>query len=172
MTEKKLDKIDILLKSLARNDAYISNVNTKSTISLSFSAAIIAAVGLNYTRFIEMVECDISRTVLSVFVVIAILAFLAASIFSLMVVKPNLKKSEQKNIFSFVDIHDVHKNVDSYIKEIELVDYDSFMRDLGGLNYNISKIVLAKNKIQGRAIYAMVFGSVFLVLAILIVVFG
>ena len=171
MGEKQIDKVDILLKSLARNDAYISNVNTKSTISLSFSAAIIAAVGLNYSRIVETMECGLSEAALSVFVILSVLAFLTASIFSLKVVRPNLKLSDSVNNFSFVEITSNHKSANSYMADVEKEDYDSFLKNLCALNFNISKIVMHKNMAQNKALYSMEVGAISLVFALLVVVF-
>lgn len=172
MSESKFDRIDILLKSLARNDAYIANANTKSTVALSFSAAIIAALGLNYSRVVDSLGHECATFALGFLVVFSVLSFLAASLFSLLVIKPRLDLSAAKNNFSFVDIVKSYPAYKDYYAGLKEEDEEGFFQSIAALNYNMSRIVYDKNKYQHRAINAMFWGTVFLSLALIVVVLG
>lgn len=172
MSEFKFDKLDILLKSLSRNDAYIANANTKSTVALSFSAAIIAATGLNYSRVVGSMGHDFSVNVLNVLVFLSISSFLLASVFSMLVIRPRLDLSKMKNNFSFLDIISNYSNHKEYIVGLKEEGAEQFFERLAVLNFNMSVIVNKKNEYQVKSIVAMFGGTLFLSLALLVVILG
>lgn len=172
MSEFKFDKCDILLKSLTRNDVYIANANTKSTVALSFSAAIIAAIGLNYSRVVDSLDHGFSAYLLGALVFFSIFSFLFASFFSLVVIKPRLDLSIVKNNFSFVDILRNYSSHKDYCVGLKEENEEQFFERIAALNYNMSKIVSKKNEYQIKAIYAMFVGTTFLSLALFVVILG
>ncbi|MCX2201526.1 hypothetical protein LDO48_16655 [Pantoea agglomerans] len=148
------DKIELIIKSLTRTDSYLNYANTKSTILLTLSSAILTIVGVNLSK---VLPCGIERYsnfswfLFILFLILGVLLNIFSIIKSLGSMAPFIKKSSRENIFSFVDITHYYKNGDDYFNKIANENYLDLGRQLSVLNYTLSEGLIKKYKGQKRS---------------------
>lgn len=172
MSQFSDERVDVGLKILARNDAYLASVNTKSTILLTFSAAVIAAIGLNYSKFEDSIQCDELSFWFGVFVALSVLSFIASSFVSLRSIYPSVQASKQKNLVSFVDVFYGFSDEGEYAQAFGEESAGDLVSEISYLNYNLSKVLIKKNKAQAIAVALIGLATVFLLLALLMILIG
>ncbi|WP_410010020.1 hypothetical protein [Pantoea agglomerans] len=149
------DKIELIIKSLTRTDSYLNYANTKSTILLTLSSAILTIVGVNLSK---VLPCGIegysnfSWVLFILFLILGVLLNILSIIKSLGSMAPFIKESSRENIFSFVDITHYYKSGDDYFNKIANENYLDLGRQLSVLNYTLSEGLIKKYKGQKEAV--------------------
>lgn len=149
------EKTEIIIKSITRTDSYLNYANTKSTILLTLSSAILATAGVNVPKMLPVgVECSgsLSFVVFFVFLVTGISLNIIAVMKSLKAISPYLKESAKENVFSFVDMVHYNDNEIEYSKKISEIDNEQLSQQLSSLSYNLSVGLIGKYKSQKTAI--------------------
>lgn len=146
------EKIDLLIKIIARTDGYLSSANTKSTILLSLSSALFAAILLNYDKFLNRLQNIEDKYVLSLFALISLFLLLMSIYYSLKGVTPFLKPSTQKNIYSFVDLKHYFDDVAQYTEELNKKTNMNQINSLSALNYILAGALLDKYYYHSKSI--------------------
>lgn len=168
--DDSLQKIDSMLKILARTDGYLNSANTKSTILLSLASAMLAAVMLNYDKFLSRLVTLNDKYVLSLFALISLGLLLLAIYYSIKGVIPYLKNSAHKNIFSFVDLLHYYENIDDYINALSEKNNVDTVKALAALNYNLSGALIKKYSFHAKAIECIILSLLSIGLMILVIV--
>ncbi|WP_105596811.1 hypothetical protein [Cronobacter turicensis] len=162
-------KIELMIKIIIRTDSYLNSANTKSTILLSLSSALIAAFAINFDKIISLVKLSSDKEVLSFLIVMALILLIASMIFSLGGIKPYIGGSTLPNSFSFVDINNYYKKFPDYQKSFSTVRGTVFLNELLALNHNLSLALVAKYKKQLKAILFLEMAAYILFFAIIII---
>ncbi len=166
------ERLDLLQKMIVRTDGFHNYANTKSTIILTFIAALIAAICTNINKPINyLVESDILHIVVVFKVILFLLiALLISSLFiTLETIIPFIKKSNKKNIFSFIDIIQYYKTENDFNHDISNIEYDSLVTSLSSLQYNLSIGLSIKYKKHKMAIDLIKWSMVLIIVEIIIV---
>jgi hypothetical protein len=167
-----IDRYEIGLKVLSRNDAFFANVNTKSTILLSLSAAVIAAIGWNYDKYASKMSCPQLSMYFSLVIVVAVIFLLLSVAFSLYSVYPHVVSSSNKNNLSFVDVVSNYKTSESYAKAFSEETQNDMLHEISTLNFHLSKALVSKYKLQRIAISFMGLALFMLFIALIIIIIG
>ena len=69
-------KIELMIKVIIRTDSYLNSANTKSTILLSLSSALLVALSVNFKNITGMVIVDSDKAVLAVLISLMIFLFI------------------------------------------------------------------------------------------------
>lgn len=163
-------KIELMIKIIVRTDGYINSANTKSTILLSLSSALLAAILLNYDKFLNKLANVGDKYVLSVIALASLILILMAIFYSLKGVIPFLEPSAKRNIFSFVDSLHYYNDVSDYINAINNKKSDEMIGSLASLNFNLSKALVEKYKYHKKAVECITLTLMMLGLMVLIIV--
>lgn len=167
MDDNTLDsKLELSIKISLRTDSYLNSANTKSTILLSLSAAVIAAIAVNYEKVSDSISAQNDRFIYLIIILISVVFLLASIWFSLNAITPYLKKSEQPNQFSFIDIIHDNKNPKDYYDKILDYNKSAMLEQITYLNYNLAKALRLKYLSQVRSIIAFKFSIFFIILSI------
>lgn len=145
-------KIELMIKVITRTDSYLNSANTKSTILLSLSSALIVALTINFEKIVSMIPMDSDKVLLSILLSFILFLLITSMIFSLRGITPIVRKSEINNTFSFVDIARGYDGLASYNKQFSTVSDKVFLNELTALNHNLSKILILKYEKQITAI--------------------
>ncbi|MDG0667155.1 hypothetical protein [Klebsiella pneumoniae] len=148
-------KIELMIKVIIRTDSYLNSANTKSTILLSLSSALLVALSVNFKNITGMVIVDSDKAVLAVLaVLISLMIFLLITsiVFSLRGITPYIKPSTVSNTFSFVDISINFHELHLYKERFNSVSKLEYLNELISLNHNLSKALVAKYNKQITAI--------------------
>lgn len=165
-------KIELMIKIILRTDGYINSANTKSTILLSLSSALLAAILLNYDKFLNKLTNAGDKYVLSVIALASIVLILMAIFHCLKGVIPFLNHSNKKNIFSFVDTLYYYKNVSEYINAINEKKPAEMVSSLASLNFNLSKALIDKYENQKKSIECIILSLMTIGLMVLVIIFS
>lgn len=165
-------KIELMIKIIIRTDSYLNSANTKSTILLSLSSALIVALAINFDKITTMVSQGADRTVLTILITLVLLFLMFSIIFSLKGVTPYIKTSDVSNTFSFVDIASKYKELSDYQSQFTSVSGRQFLNELIALNHILSKALVSKYEKQitaitciKAAIYVLCFAIYVIILA-------
>ncbi|MEX0424668.1 hypothetical protein KDV38_13160, partial [Providencia rettgeri] len=96
------EQIDLLQKMIVRTDGFHNYANTKSTIILTFIAAIIAAICTNINKALTYLESSDIDHVIVIFKILAFISIVLLCIalkIVLQTVIPFTEKSNTKNIY-------------------------------------------------------------------------
>lgn len=165
-------KIELMIKIILRTDGYISSANTKSTILLSLSSALFAAILLNYDKFLNRLTNVGDKYVLSVIAIASMILLLMAIFHSLQGIVPLMEPSSKKNIFSFVDLLHYHNDVNKYIDAINEKKSAEMIGSLASLNFNLSTSLKSKYNNQKKSIEYITLALMSIGLMIVIIVFS
>lgn len=150
------ERLEFVIKSVTRTDSYLNYANTKSTILLTLSSATLGTAAVNLTKLLPT-EVEKLATIQSMFFYLFSIIFfvlIALSIYeSIQAINPYLRKSDQENIFSFVDITEYNNSHNEYFNKIASKDEAIMFKELSSLNYNLAKGLLLKYKRQKKSIY-------------------
>ncbi|WP_343552656.1 hypothetical protein [Pantoea sp.] len=163
-------KIELMVKIILRTDAYLNSANTKSTILLSLSSALLAAILLNYDKFLNRLSNVGDKYVLSVFALASLILLLMAIFYSLKGVVPFLEPSTKKNIFSFVDSIHYHKDVEGYISCLREKNSSEMISSLASLNFTLSKALIDKYSQHKNSVECITIALLTLGLMILVII--
>lgn len=154
---KDLDRLDLMCKVITRTDGFHNYANTKSTVILTFTTAILALIIANVSHFYEFLN---TSTVPHVKLVFSILLFaeLLLLFFALLLISktliPNTDKSKTKNIYSFVDIY-TNFNAEEYKAEVLSITRDDLIVSMCDLQYNLSDSLDKKYICHKRAVWCL-----------------
>lgn len=150
------ERLEFVIKSVTRTDSYLNYANTKSTILLTLSSATLGTAAVNLTKLLPTTVEKLATIQSLFFYLFSIIFFvlIALSIYeSIQAINPYLRKSDQENIFSFVDITEYNNSHDEYLNKIASKDESIMFKELSSLNYNLAKGLLLKYKRQKKSIY-------------------
>ncbi|WP_168385874.1 hypothetical protein [Erwinia amylovora] len=145
-------KIELMIKVITRTDSYLNSANTKSTILLSLSSAIIVALSINYEKITGLVNVSSDKKILSFLMAVVLFLLIASVIFSLKGITPYIKASMRNNTFSFIDISLNYSELVDYKRAFIAVGDLEFLNQLIALNYNLSNALVTKYEKQITAI--------------------
>ncbi|WP_313088430.1 hypothetical protein [Atlantibacter hermannii] len=145
-------KIELMIKTINRTDSYLNSANTKSTILLSLSSALIAAIAINSDKILQFVHNADDKAFLVILMVLIIFLLIGSLLFSLNGITPYIKKSESANTFSFVDVAKNYSQLDDYRSQFNSTSSKVLLNQLMGLNHNLSKALVVKYERQILAI--------------------
>lgn len=145
-------KIELMIKVIIRTDSYLNSANTKSTILLSLSSALLVALSVNFKNITGMVIVDSDKAVLAVLISLMIFLLITSIVFSLRGITPYIKPSTVSNTFSFVDISINFHELHLYKERFNSVSKLEYLNELISLNHNLSKALVAKYNKQITAI--------------------
>ncbi|MBO1928560.1 hypothetical protein J4731_00765 [Providencia rettgeri] len=135
------EQIDLLQKMIVRTDGFHNYANTKSTIILTFIAAIIAAICTNINKALTYLESSDIDHVIVIFKILAFISIVLLCIalkIVLQTVIPFTEKSNTKNIYSFIDISAYYNSESNYINSFKSETEEEFINSLAALQYNLS----------------------------------
>jgi len=153
----ELDRLDLMSKIITRTDGFHNYANTKSTVILTFTTALAAVFASNLSKFYEVLEKSHLPHVKLVFTLLTCVEFsflLASLIFISKTLIPRTKKSETKNIYSFVDIYENFK-IEDYRSEVSIIGKDDLISSLCDLQYNLSESLNGKYKNHKNAVWCI-----------------
>jgi hypothetical protein len=152
-----LDRLDLMSKVITRTDGFHNYANTKSTVILTFTTAVLAIFIANLSKFYEMLAVSCLPHVKLVFTSLIIAEF-ALLFFALIFISktliPNTDKSKTKNIYSFVDIYQ-NFNEDEYRSEVANIDKEDLIVSMCDLQYNLSKSLHGKYANHKNAVWCL-----------------
>lgn len=163
-------KIELMIKIILRTDGYLNSANTKSTVLLSLSSALLAVVLINYDKFLNRLVSVGDKYVLSVLGLASLILLLMAIFYSLKGVIPFLKPSSKKNIFSFVDSLHYYENVSEYMASIRVENSSKMISSLASLNFTLSKALIEKYEYHKKSVECIITALMTLGLMILVIV--
>ncbi|MCW2107094.1 UNVERIFIED_ORG: ABC-type nickel/cobalt efflux system permease component RcnA [Rahnella aquatilis] len=152
-----LDRLDLMSKVITRTDGFHNYANTKSTVILTFTTAVLAIFIANLSKFYEMLGGSTIPQVKLVFTLLVIAEFLLlffALIFISKTLIPNTEKSKTKNIYSFVDIYH-NFNEDEYRSEVSNIDTKDLIVSMCDLQYNLSKSLNGKYANHKKSVWCL-----------------
>lgn len=145
-------KIDLMIKIIIRTDSYLNSANTKSTILLSLSSALIVAICVNFSTIILFLITEMDKRIASTLLSIILIFLILSVVFSLHGITPFLKPSKQSNTFSFVDVDHYYKDLSEYKRSFTKINEIEYINQLIFLNHNLSIALVRKYKKQIIAI--------------------
>lgn len=145
-------KIELMIKIIVRTDSYLNSANTKSTILLSLSSALLVAATINFSNISSLVFMGSDRFFVQALLVLILFFLIASIIFSLKGITPFIEPSQKGNAFSFVDIVKGYKDLNEYRREFSSVNDLEFLNQLIALNHNLSVALVSKYEKQITAI--------------------
>lgn len=152
-----LDRLDLMSKVITRTDGFHNYANTKSTVILTFTTAVLAVFASNLSKIYEMLADSGLPHVKLVFTLLTGVEFLllfAALLFISKTLIPNTDKSETKNIYSFVDIYKNFK-IEDYRSEVATIEKDELIASMCDLQYNLSKSLDGKYNNHKNAVWCI-----------------
>ena len=152
------EQIDLLQKMIVRTDGFHNYANTKSTIILTFIAAIIAAICTNINKALTYLESSDIDHVIVIFKILAFISIILLCIalkIVLQTVIPFTEKSNTKNIYSFIDINAYYNSESNYINSFKSETEEEFISSLAALQYNLSTGLIKKYEKHKSAIKIM-----------------
>lgn len=152
-----LDRLDLMSKVITRTDGFHNYANTKSTVILTFTTAILAIFVANLSKAYDVLADSSVPHVKLVFTLLIGVEFLllfSALIFISKTLIPNTDKSETKNIYSFVDIYH-NFNIEDYRSEVATIEKDDLISGMCDLQYNLSKSLSGKYKNHKSAVWCL-----------------
>ncbi|MEY0765070.1 hypothetical protein AB7293_04865 [Providencia huaxiensis] len=152
------EQIDLLQKMIVRTDGFHNYANTKSTIILTFIAAIIAAICTNINKALTYLESSDIDHVIVIFKILAFISIVLLCIalkIVLQTVIPFTEKSNTKNIYSFIDISAYYNSESNYINSFKPETEEEFISSLAALQYNLSIGLIKKYEKHKLAIEIM-----------------
>ncbi|MDE9430961.1 hypothetical protein [Xenorhabdus bovienii] len=167
------ERLDLLQKMIVRTDGFHNYANTKSTIILTFIAAIIAAICTNINKAISYLECSDIESIVIVFKCIAFIS-LTLLIWAMKIViatvTPYIQKSKTKNIYSFIDINAYYNSELEFRDAISSEKESEIINSLALLQYNLSIGLIRKYEKHKLAIKSLSL-SIFLIYIEMIIIF-
>ncbi|MDY0820732.1 hypothetical protein CHI95_09545 [Providencia rettgeri] len=165
------EQIDLLQKMIVRTDGFHNYANTKSTIILTFIAAIIAAICTNINKALTYLESSDIDHVIVIFKILAFISIVLLCIalkIVLQTVIPFTEKSNTKNIYSFIDISAYYNSESNYINSFKSETEEEFINSLAALQYNLSTGLIKKYEKHKLAIEIMSYSLSLIFIDILI----
>ncbi|MDI9094218.1 hypothetical protein [Providencia rettgeri] len=165
------EQIDLLQKMIVRTDGFHNYANTKSTIILTFIAAIIAAICTNINKALTYLESSDIDHVIVIFKILAFISIVLLCIalkIVLQTVIPFTEKSNTKNIYSFIDISAYYNSESNYINSFKSETEEEFINSLAALQYNLSTGLIKKYEKHKSAIEIMSYSLSLIFIDILI----
>lgn len=152
-----LDRLDLMCKVITRTDGFHNYANTKSTVILTFTTAILAIFIANFSKFSDRlaVSClpDV-RLVIPLLIITEFTLLFFALLFISQTLIPNTDKTKTKNIYSFVDIYQ-NFNEDEYRSEVTSINKEDLIVSMCDLQYNLSKSLHGKYANHKKAVWCL-----------------
>lgn len=164
------DKISFLIDMLKRYDHYVATTNFKVGLMMSFLGAIVLGLTIRII-LLEPLQGELSciRCAAILFSVTTIISSLFTTIQLLRVVFPDTENIDGfGSVVFFGSVAFENKNANEYYEKIECIERGVILKDLAIQTYSMARIVSKKFKILKFAVNTMIYITVPLLAASLI----
>ncbi|MFB5745737.1 Pycsar system effector family protein [Cedecea sp. S5-13] len=162
-----------MIKVVTRTDGFHNYANTKSTVILSFTTALLALIIANLENCYTILNSSHIPHVRFVFTILIFSVFsllFAALYFISKTIIPNTDKSRTKNIYSFIDIYS-NLTEDEYKSEVASARKNELVISMCDLQYNLSNSLNKKYFYHKRAVVCLTNVLLIIVMLSLILIF-
>lgn len=164
------DKTSLLIDVLKRYDHYVATTNFKVGLMMSFLGAIVLGLTIRVI-LLNPIQGEVGciRYAAIVVSVLTIISSLFAAIYLLRAVFPDTKNIDGTgSVVFFGSVASENKNADEYYRKVVSIEQDAILRDLAVQVYNVARVVSQKFKVLKVAVNTMIYLTVPLLTASLI----
>lgn len=155
---KEFDKILYQFDIIRRYDHYIGTTNFKIGLLLSFIVSVLAAIILRAAGFLS-VSNGLSNTA-TLATVICVLTVIAAAIYLIRAVSPNVETANYRSYIFFGDVAKWDGGEQEYYSFFSAESDDNLLKDICFQTHSVAKVANEKFRLIGVATKVIMYGVI------------